>query len=453
MARAKSRKGRRPVAPPAKTQRARGTAGPAAEPAAPTPAGPPIRPAPRRAAPGGDGLAGRKTPVAEPTAATRRPSPPPAAAPAAPPASTPDDVPRWAAKALADMLAVTCWVDPGEQGGPVTATVSFSGRRLDVTGKPRPGDTFTQEETIEGVLPGSGPVAVTAEVRDINPGEWRVSARPVARPGQNLLRPYPPGGQAAGHLRVPPPRRVSIPDEPGGTVHTSHLLRSKVPGISRYVYPTLVPLSVLAGLGLEAALLITGHYPALRMMLFSLAAVAAGVAGGKAWYIAVHRGRKRDGWCIQGFVAGAAIVVVVAALVGVGIPAGVVLAVAGPALLVGMGIGRPACFWAGCCTGRPTTSRWGIWSSDRRMGCRRAPAQLAEALTALLIGLGLLAYVLVAGLPQSGPAAAAGLAAYTLVRQFILGMRGEPRVWRHGRVVTAAIAAAALVVSIVLLVR
>ena len=50
-------------------------------------------------------------------------------------------------------------------------------------------------------------------------------------------------------------------------------------------------------------------------------------------------------------------------------------------------------------------------------------------------------------------AAAAGLAAYTLVRQFILGMRGEPRVWRHGRVVTAAIAAAALVVSIVLLVR
>jgi len=352
------------------------------------------------------------------------------------------------------MLAVTCWVDPGEQGEPVTATVSFSGRRLDVTGKPRPGDSFTREETIEGVLPGSGPVAVTAEVRGINPGDWRVTARPVSRPGQRLLRPYPvPGGQADGDLRVPPPRRVAIPAEQGGTLHTSHLLRTKVPGISRYVYPTLVPLSVLVGLGVEAALLITGHYPALRMMLFSLAAVAAGVLGGKGWYIAVHRGRKRDGWCIQGFVAGAAAVVVVAAVAGVGVPAGVVLAVAGPALLIGMGIGRPACFWAGCCTGRPTTSRWGIWSSDRRMGCRRAPAQLAEALTALLIGLGLLAYVLIAGLPQSGPVAAAGLAAYTLVRQFILGMRGEPRVWRHGRTVTAVIAAAALVVSVALLVR
>jgi len=32
-------------------------------------------------------------------------------------------------------------------------------------------------------------------------------------------------------------------------------------------------------------------------------------------------------------------------------------------------------------------------------------------------------------------------------------MRGEPRVWRHGRVVTAVIAAIALVVSVVLLVR
>ncbi len=354
---------------------------------------------------------------------------------------------------MAEMLTVTCWVDPGEQGGPVTATVSFSGHRLNVAGKSRQGDTFTQQETIEGILPGSGPVAVTAEVRGINPGDWRVTARPVARPGQSLLRPYPPGGKGAGDLRVPPPRRVAIPAEAGATVRTVHLLRTKVPGISRFVYPSLVPLSVLAGLGLEAALLITGHYAVLRMMLFSLAAVVAGVVGGKAWYIAVQRGRKRDGWCIQGFVAGAAAVVAVAALVGVGIPAGVCLAVAGPALLVGMGIGRPACFWAGCCTGRPTTSRWGIWSSDRQMGCLRAPAQLAEALTALLIGLGLLAYVLIAGLPQSGPAAAAGLAAYTLARQFILGMRGEPRQWRHGRKVTAVIAAIALLVSVALLVR
>jgi phosphatidylglycerol---prolipoprotein diacylglyceryl transferase len=124
----------------------------------------------------------------------------------------------------------------------------------------------------------------------------------------------------------------------------------------------------------------------------------------------VHRGRKFDGWCIQGFVAGAAVVVAAAAFAGPGIPRGVYLGVVTPALLIGMAFGRPGCFWAGCCTGRPTASRWGIWSSDRRVGCRREPAQLLEALAALIIGVAVLAVVLLTGLPQSGPVAVTGLA-------------------------------------------
>src|SRR5262249_56640215 len=101
-----------------------------------------------------------------------------------------------------------------------------------------------------------------------------------------------------------------------------------------------------------------------------------------------------------------------------GIAAGAVLAAAGPALLVGMAVGRLGCFWAGCCTGRPTRSRWGIWSSDRHLGCRREPAQLLEALSALIIGVAVLGVVLLAGLGRSGPLAVTGLAAYTFVRQF-----------------------------------
>jgi hypothetical protein len=58
--------------------------------------------------------------------------------------------------------------------------------------------------------------------------------------------------------------------------------------------------------------------------------------------------------------------------------------------------------------------------------------------------------VLLAGFERSGPIAVAGLAAYTLVRQFIIGMRAEPRRWRHGRLVTGAIAAIALIASVVL---
>jgi phosphatidylglycerol:prolipoprotein diacylglycerol transferase len=366
----------------------------------------------------------------------------PAAATEAPePDAAQDDVPPWAAYALEQLLTVTCWIDPGGQGEPATATVKFTGRRTDVTGPSRAGDTFSREETFEGIMPGSGPVAVTAEVRGVSRGTWAVTARPVTRGA---------AGRAAGGGRVPWPRRVLVPASPDATMRTHTLLRSPVPGVIRYAYACLVMLGVLTGLGLEALLLASGHYPVLRPMLFSVGAVAAGVVGGKAWYAAVHQGRKWDGWCIQGFVAGAAIVVAVVAVAGAGLPAGAFLAAAAPALLIGMGIGRHGCFWAGCCTGRPTASRWGIWSSDRRLGCRRMPVQLLEAWTALAAGSAALAIVLVAGLARSGLVAVAGLAAYTLVRQFILGLRDEPRQWRYGRPVTSAIAVIAVIMSIVL---
>jgi len=376
------------------------------------------------------------------------------AEPETPPADPTDDMPKWAAKAVEELLTPTYWLDPGESGEPFSATIRFSGRRTDVTGKPEPRDSFWQEETVDGIIPGSGPVAVTAEVRGINPGDWTVTARSVARTGGRSYRSYPPPGHdPAGVYRVPPPRRVEIPAEATATVHTSSLLRSKVPGIIRFAYATLVGLGVLVGLGLEALLLNHGHYTLFRPMLFSVIAIIAGVIGGKAWYVAVHRGRKFDGWCIQGFVAGAAVVVAAAALAGPGIPAGAYLAAAAPALLIGMSIGRPGCFWAGCCTGRPTAARWGVWSSDRRLGCRRAPAQLLEALSALISGGAVLIVVLVDGLARSGPVAVVGLAAYTLARQFILGLRAEDRVWPYGRRVTGAIAALALIAGIVLLIR
>jgi len=380
--------------------------------------------------------------------------PPLAAEPGTSAADTTDDVPKWAAKAVEDLLTATYWLDPGETGDPFSATIRFSGRRTDVTGKPQPRDSFWQEETVVGIIPGSGPVAITAEVRGINPGQWTVTARSVALAGGRPYRSYPPPGHdPAGAYRVPAPRRVGIPAEPAATIHTSTLLRSKVPGVVGFAYATLVGLGVLVGLGLEALLLAHGHFSLFRPMLFSVIAIVAGVIGGKGWYVAVHRGKKFDGWCIQGFVAGAAVVVAAAALAGPGIPAGAYLAAAAPALLIGMAIGRLGCFWAGCCTGRPTAARWGIWSSDRRLGCRRAPAQLLEALSALISGGAVLAVVLAAGLARSGPVAVVGLAAYTLCRQFILGLRAEPRVWRYGRPVTGTIAALALIAGIVLLVR
>jgi phosphatidylglycerol---prolipoprotein diacylglyceryl transferase len=244
---------------------------------------------------------------------------------------------------------------------------------------------------------------------------------------------------------------VRIPATPPATARTARAAAAKVPGVIRGSYATLVGLGMVAGLCLEMLILHLGQDALLKPLVLSLAAVAAGTAGGKAWFIAVHRGRELGGWCIQGFVTGAAIAVGVAAAEGPGVPAGAFLAAAAPALLIGMAIGRPGCFFTGCCTGRPTASRWGVWSSDRVLGCRRAPAQLVEALAALLVGLGVLAVVLAAGLDRSGPVAVGGLAAYTLVRQFILRLRNEPpRRWRYGRQVTITAAAAVLVASLAL---
>jgi phosphatidylglycerol---prolipoprotein diacylglyceryl transferase len=376
------------------------------------------------------------------------------AEPGTAPAQASDDMPQWAARAVEELLTVTYWLDPGAAGDPFSATVRFSGQRAGVTGKPQPGDTFSQDVTVGGIVPGSGPVAITAEVRGISQGEWTVTPRPVGPVGSRPYTPYPAAADnPADAPRVPWPRHVAVSTDPRVRMHTARLLRTKVPGIVRFAYASLVSLGVLVGLGLEALLLNHGHYSLFRPMLYSVLAIVAGVIGGKAWYVAVHRGRKFDGWCIQGFVAGAAAVVAAAAIAGPGIPAGAFLAAATPALLIGMAIGRLGCFWAGCCTGRPTASRWGIWSSDRSLGCRRAPAQLLEALAALISGLTVLVVVLVSGLPRSGPVAIIGLAVYTLCRQFILGLRAEPRVWRYGRPVTATAAAVALIVGVILLAR
>ena len=253
------------------------------------------------------------TTTAEPTAVATEPAP----------SGEDDALPTWATKALEEVLTATYWLDPGEYGDPFDVTIRFSGRRSDMTGKPRPGDTFSQDETIEGIIPGSGPVAITAEVRGVKPGPWTVTARPAPRPGSTERRPFrpcpPPGEDGAEACRVPPPRRVPITAGSGTMIHTARLLRCKVPGITRFAYATLTCLGVLTGLGLETVLLIASHYSVLRPLVFSVAAVVAGVVGGKAWYIAVSRGRKLDGWCIQGFVAGAVVVVAAAALAGPGV--------------------------------------------------------------------------------------------------------------------------------------
>src|SRR2546427_8080607 len=74
-----------------------------------------------------------------------------------------------------EILAVTYWFESAPHPGPYPVTVRFSGRRVDVKGRLQPGDRFVQDETIEQVVPGSGPISLPARGSGINPGEWLLS--------------------------------------------------------------------------------------------------------------------------------------------------------------------------------------------------------------------------------------------------------------------------------------
>ncbi len=134
------------------------------------------------------------------------------------------------------------------------------------------------------------------------------------------------------------------------------------------------------------------------------------------------------------------------------VSAGVFLDATAPGLLVAMAVGRLGCFFAGCCGGPPTASRWGVWSSDQRVGACRIPTQLLELVLALALGLLILVAVVGHG-PAGGAFFVGGLAAYVLGRQGLLRLRAEPRKTRLGGLVTAALAALVLVAAIVSLAR
>lgn len=188
----------------------------------------------------------------------------------------------------------------------------------------------------------------------------------------------------------------------------------------------------MAIIGIALALFVQGWLSGVRrlglahLLPVSVAAVAGGLVGAKLWYLMVHRAaRRRDGWCIQGLVAG--VTVVGALLVALtGLPVGRFLDATAPALLFGMAVGRIGCFFGGCCYGRPTSSRLGIWSSDRHVGVRRIPTQLMESLLAASLGGAAVAGLLAEPVPRGGVFLAA-LGAYTLLRQRLLAWRAEQR--------------------------
>ncbi|QJY47850.1 prolipoprotein diacylglyceryl transferase family protein [Pseudonocardia broussonetiae] len=330
-------------------------------------------------------------------------------------------------------LTATYWLEPHEHVRTTSepVTIRFVGQRVGATGQD-PRDRFDRTEQVEGLPPDSGRVSITTKVVGVNAGQWQVVAAPVA--GVTGATDSRPG---------PPVRRVTTRTRPAPLLHG--------PGVRETAWPALVLLGVLVALVTQALLLQQSVGAWAGAMTVSVVAVAVGYLAAKLWYLALHRQSLRKfipaGTCIQGFLLGGFGTLAVGSLV-TGAPVGLLLDATAPGVFLAMAIGRPGCFLGGCCVGRPTSSRWGLWSSDRRIGVRRIPVQLLEAVMALAIGTGTLALFLAGPLPLPGALFVGAVTAYTVGRQLLFPLRREPRRTSAGRLLTLAAAGLVVVAAV-----
>ena len=328
-------------------------------------------------------------------------------------------------------LVVSHRLDPGPAGAPpYTATIRVAGRRRGVTSRLEAGDTFTTTETVAGVVPGSGPMSTTTWVYGIAAGEWDVSAEVVG----------PERARAANPAFLQPVgwswRRWAMVGA-AWPAHTRWALTAPLAAAPGVLTGSFFAAAIVAVLGslLPQPVFLTHHgVPVGPAVAASLLALAVGLAGAKAWYMLLKGpsiATLREGWSVDGFLVSAPVVAAATATV-LGVPLGGYLDAIPPTIFLAVAVGRVGCFLTGCCAGRITTG-WGIWSSDRRVGARRVPAQLIES------GVGLALASVTALLVLGRLAGGAGLvflgsmAAYAAARQALLRIRAESRrfSWRR----------------------
>ncbi len=342
-------------------------------------------------------------------------------------------------------LVVSHWFDSGQDGEPYSATIRLTGRRLGIQGQPGPNDGFVQEDRIDGIVPGSGPVSLTSWVYGLQAGDWDVTA--------DLLRPADNAGQPPERRRHPVPERLArakwswrrwrLTDGEATPVPTRWALLAqlaRIPAVIPGSFTLLGTTSIAIAVATIAVLLGRDGIAPASSVGVALLAVVFGLAGAKLWYAVLHPGPWRHslgGWSVDGFLVVAPFTAILA-LLAFNLPIGAYLDAAAPGIFFAVAIGRFGCFFTGCCAGRCTRSKWGVWSSDRRVGARRIPAQLLESGTGLIIGLASLVLVLGGGFGTSGLVFVISIVAYAILRQFLLRVREERREfsWRRSRLVT-----------------
>jgi phosphatidylglycerol:prolipoprotein diacylglycerol transferase len=346
----------------------------------------------------------------------------------------------WSVAASAEPqdVALTYWFDATESWDTYRVAIRFTGRRIDVKGTPGRRDAFQVVASMHDVRPGMGRIALTQRITDVNPGRWKVDAVAVAAPpaGERESRP---GAQ----------HRLGTATATGTSIYAP-MARLRAPGVVLGAWPAFVGAGAIGAAALQWTLARATGLPSTRIVLLALVACLVGIVGAKVYYRLTHLTEKKGllttGLSLQGFIIGAIVVFALGAAL-LRIPVGALLDATIPALLLGQAVGRLGCFFAGCCTGLPTTSRWGVWSSDRRIGVKRVPVQLMESASAAALALASTAILQLARPAPQGLVFVAGLSAYLVVRQLLFPLRGLPRKTAHGRWITLIVASAALLVA------
>ncbi len=211
---------------------------------------------------------------------------------------------------------------------------------------------------------------------------------------------------------------------------------ARIPAALPGSLPALVAIGAVIALALQVTLLGNSDVDVIAALLVTGIAAISGLIGAKLWYAVLHPKEPilQPGWAVDGFLVVAPLAAITGLLVA-RLPMGAYVDAVTPGLFLTVALGRVGCFLTGCCAGRVTASRWGIWSSDQRIGARRIPTQLLESATGLLIGAVTLRLALGSDVAGSGVVFATSFATYFVVRQMLLRLRAEPRrfLWQRSR--------------------
>ena len=341
-------------------------------------------------------------------------------------------------------LGVTYWFEAPNDGERRPQSVLLKGRLVEPEqNQPKEPTVFEIVTTVHDVIPGSGWQCVTTRVPGVAPGRWEVNVTPLTGPE---------GGAAQ---RAAAKRPGLVRGVASGRTGFGMLVDALAPGVWAGSWSAFVLLGFVLGLTLQAVLAGVLGVPWPPLTAVTLVAGVLGLVGAKGYYLITHpverrRSIRSPGMSVQGFVIVALGTLTVGALL-LRMPVGAVLDVTAPGLFLGMTVGRLGCLFAGCCVGRPTASRWGVWSSDRHLGVRRIPVQIMESsLCSVLTALSAVA-VVTSHAAGSGLVLIVGFAAYLVGRQLLFPMRAVARVTRNGRMVTLVVASAVLATGLVVM--